>query len=223
VSVLIVTSPGFGFDAYRPMLQALVDDGVDVRVVEPGCAGDFQALADRVRAVIASQPAPPVVLAHGLGAALALAAGGPVDRYVLLAPILGVPRSAALDDALAAADLRDPVPWRGHDDLREVLLGGPVPTLGCFPAALQADLRRFRAAGELPLSLAEVEAPVWIGIGLLDELAPTEVVVPASRALPHRTVVRLGITHFDPQDYGHLALLTDPVPVRAAVRAAEGP
>jgi hypothetical protein len=191
-------------------------------VVEPGCLGDLDQLADRVRKVVAAQDPPPVVVAHGLGATVALAAGGEVERYVLLGPVLGVPRSAAIDaalDRLPGPVARDvPAPWNGRD-LRTVLLGDPVPPLTCFPPGLAAEIRTWRERG-LPLRLDRVDAPVWMAVGLLDEVAPVEVAVPASRALAERTVVRLGIAHLDPRDYTHRDLLLDPVPIRAAVRAA---
>jgi len=192
VIVVLVTSPGVAFDAYRPLYTALRDRGAAVTVVEPGCVGGLDALAARVRAVVDASDRP-VVVAHGLGATIALDAGGDVERYVLLAPVLGMPPSASLV----------------ADDL-------PV---GCFSAALAREIEGWRVSG-VPLALDRVDAPVWIGIGLLDEVAPTEIIVPRSRGLAHRTVVRLGITAFDPADYHHAALLTDPVPVRAAAIAA---
>lgn len=224
--VVLVVTPGVELAGYRPLLDALRDRDLDPEVVEFPCSGDFRALADQLHRRLAESPSPPVVVAHGLGATLALAAapGLDVDRWVLLAPILAVPHSAAvtsLGDVAPGArvDLSVARPWANEPDLRRVLLGADPPALGCFPAALARDLQGWIATGTIPLALAAIGDPVWIGVGLLDELAPVEVVIPASRALPDRRLVRLGVTHFDPVDYDHAAMLGAVAPVRAAIRA----
>ncbi|MEQ1504577.1 MAG: hypothetical protein ABMB14_20225 [Myxococcota bacterium] len=221
--VVVVVTPGVGLDAYRPLLAALANEDVDPVVITVPCSGDAEALAAIVRRRLAEVDQP-VVVAHGLGATLALLADADVHQYVFLGPVLGVPGAAALDDLAtvpvgARVDLRAPRPW-GEHDLRQVLLGATLPALGCFPAALARDLQGWIAARHVPLALDQVTAPVWLGVGLLDELAPPEVVIPTSRALPDRTVVRLGIARFDPVDYDHAALLAEPAPLRAAARVA---
>lgn len=225
--VLIVATPGVGLEGYRPLVAALRDRGVDPAVVELPCSGDAATLSAAIGRAVRGRPGA-VVVAHGLGATLALlgAPDAEVSRWVLLAPWLGVPDTAAVR-ALAGRPvvgppaLDRPAPWSGHD-LRRVLLGDRLPPLGCFPAALARDLLGWLEAGAVPVTPEAVAAPVWIGGGLLDELAPPEVLVPASRRFPERELVRLGIQRLDPVDYAHADLLSAPGPVRAAVNAAVG-
>lgn len=72
----------------------------------------------------------------------------------------------------------------------------------------------------MPIDLSHVDRPVWIAVSLGDSVASVEAVVPASRALPERHLVRLGINRMDPRDFSHADMLADPIPVRAATRAA---
>jgi pimeloyl-ACP methyl ester carboxylesterase len=224
--LVLVVTPGVGLGAYQPLLDGLRDRGFDPDVVTFPCSGDFRAFTDRVGRRIAAAPTPPIVVAHGLGATIALgSAPADVDRWVLLAPVLAVPHGAAWTELAtrsvgARVDLGRPEPWNGAADLRAVLLGDPLPALGCFPAALARDVQGWIRADVVPLDLAAIDDPVWIAVGLLDEVAPVEVVIPASRRIPERELVRLGVTHFDPVDYGHAGMLGATAPVRAAVRAA---
>ncbi|MEQ1564865.1 MAG: hypothetical protein ABMA64_04450 [Myxococcota bacterium] len=205
IPVLVVTAPGVGFDVYRPLLEGLRAAGARVEVVEPGCVGGFDSLTARVRAEI-DRGAPTVVVADGLGATLALAAGGRVERYVLLGPVLAPPDTDA--GRAAFADFTSPA-------ARAAVLGEDGG--GCVSTALAAEL----AAG-WPFTPAPVDASVWVAMGMLDELAPVEVVTPASRALGPRRLVRLGVARFDPRDYTHVDLIRDPVAVEVAVEVAVG-
>jgi hypothetical protein len=226
--VVVVPSPGLSVEAVAPWITALRDAGVTPRVVGWPCSGSMDDLRGVLRqALERSDPdAELVVLAEGVGAtlALAVAAEAPADRYVLVGPVLDVVPVAATrwvaEQAVGAAvDLDVAVPWTDHDDLRAVLLGEPIPPLGCVAPSLATEVQGWIRTGTVPLDLVGVRAPTWIGLGLLDDLAPPEAVVPASRRLPDRTLVRLGLTRLDPTDYDHAGLLRETAPVRAAVRA----
>ena len=74
-----------------------------------------------------------------------------------------------------------------------------------------------------PLHLDQVRVPVWLGVSAGDALSPVEVVVPASRALPDRELVRFGLNRFDRADFRHGELLVAPEVLRAVRRAVVRP
>lgn len=210
--VLLILTPGWDLEAYVPLIRALRDGGSEVGIVTFPCSGGLDDALARVRRAQGAEET--VVVAHGLGATLALLAGLP-HRHVLLAPVLDVwpvedTRALAALPVDVAVDLS-----AGHPDL----LGG-TPPLGCVAPRLAQTVQGWIREG-MDLPLETVDAHVWIGVGLLDQVAAVEAVVPASRRLPRRELVRLGITRLDPRDYGHVDLLVDPVPIRAAVRAVQ--
>jgi alpha-beta hydrolase superfamily lysophospholipase len=223
-TALLVTTPGLDVAHYRPLVEALREGGTEVALVAFPCSGDVDDAVAAVARAGAELPEGYVVVAHGLGATLALAAGPALapSRWVLLAPVLDIPDTkaarylATLEVGGGALGAARPE-WNGRD-LSEVLLGGEA-SLGCVAPALAREVRGWMRAGDVPLPLERIAQPVWIGLGLLDEVAATEVAVEASRRLARRELVRLGVTRFDPRDYGHLDLLMDPVPVEAAARA----
>ncbi|MCB9687386.1 MAG: hypothetical protein H6738_03770 [Alphaproteobacteria bacterium] len=223
-AVLLVWTPGVGHQGYAPLQDALLVAGHEVTVVALPCSGDAEHLAEVVGQRIASQPEPPVVVAHGVGATLALMAAdrGEVAGWVLLAPVLDVPDEAATDFVArrpigASVDLSRPLVWRDRD-VRRVVLGEDLPPLGCFPAGLARDLGRWVGPASPPIPVGAVTAPVWVGVGLLDELAPPEVVVPLARELG-ADIQRIGISGLDGRDFDHAGMLTAGPPVAAAVRA----
>lgn len=225
--VLVVVTPGFELDGYLPLVRALRDVGRDVHVLRFACAGqDARRLQDELVAAAATLPDQKAIVAHGLGATLALQAADRLkaERYVLLAPVLDVEPVAAVSFAAAhvpetdAIDLARAVAW-GGGDLADTLLGARHPALGCVPGPFAREALGWAAAREVPIALESVAVPVWIAVSLGDDVAAIEVVVPASRRLPDRTLVRLGMNHLDDQDYDHGELLTAPVPIRAAVDA----
>jgi alpha-beta hydrolase superfamily lysophospholipase len=224
---LVVVTPGFDREAFVPLARALRGSGMDVQLVDLGCGGeDAAALAEGIAAAAATTPGPDVVVAHGLGAALALRAAPSVDaeRYVLLAPLIGVVPSASIRwlaerPVGPSVELSAPLDWNGRS-IAEVVLGDGAAPLGCLSGPLAAELQRWALAAEVPVALEAVAAPVWIAVSLGDELATVEAVIPASRRLPSRAVVRLGVNRMDRRDFTHLDLLVEPAPVRAAARAA---
>ncbi|MCA9494221.1 MAG: alpha/beta fold hydrolase [Myxococcales bacterium] len=223
-AVLLVWTPGIGHEGYAPLHDALVAAGHEVSIVALPCSGDAEHLAEVVGKRISAQPEPPVVVAHGVGATLALLAAdrGEVAGWVLLAPVLDAPDEAATDFLArqtlgASVDLSRPLLWRDRD-VRHVLLGEDLPPLGCFPAGLARDLARWVGPEAPPIPVAAVTSPVWVGVGLLDELAPPEVVVPLARELG-ADIERIGISGLDGRDFDHAGMLTATPPISAAVRA----
>lgn len=222
--VLLVVTPGVALESYGPLLDALGGADAGVTVVDAPCAGqDSAELADAVRRAAARLDRP-VVVAHGLGATLALMADPPeVERYVLLAPVLA--HLPVVDSrAFAGVPVAGPVELAGDGRLSAARdrLVGPGLTYGCAPAGFAAEVAAWAGGAPIPLDLGAVDAPVWMAVSLRDDVAGVEVVVPASRALPARTLVRLGVNRLDPRDYDHAALLLDPAPIAAAAAAVAG-
>ena len=226
-AVLVVVTPGWELEGYQPLVRALRDAGRDVHVLRFACAGqDALRLQDDLVAAATTLPDDKAIVAHGLGATLALQAADRVkaERYVLLGPVLDVEPVAAVAFAAErvpetdAIDLARGAVWNGLD-LADALVGQGHPKLGCAPGPFAREVAGWALAREVPIALEAVGVPVWIGVSLGDDVAAVEVVVPASRRIPDRTLVRLGMNRMDPQDYEHGQLLTDDVPVRAAVDA----
>lgn len=224
---LLVVTPGVDLTAFLPLARALRADGMDVQALVFPAAGQTSAdYADAIASAAASLPDNTVVVSHGLGATLALLAAPRlhVDRYVLLAPVLDVSPVAVdaflADQPVAASlDLSHPVEWAGRD-ARAVLLGPELPDLGVVSGPFAAEVQGWIRAAHVPIDLSHVDRPVWIAVSLGDSVASVEAVVPASRALPERHLVRLGINRMDPQDFTHAEMLADRIPIRAATRAA---
>lgn len=219
--ILLVETPGTEPSAWRPIAAALADAGEDVRVVAFPCSGDAATFAAELQR--AEPDGPYTLVAHGIGATLALQAHLHPSRGVLLGPVLGVEPSAALA-RLAAAPLDETVRLDGHPDVAATLGVGGVP-LRCVARGLASDVQGWLAGGRVPL--AAPEYPVTVLVAPLDEIAPVEVLVPAARALgtPDRPtrVVRLGLGDFAAADVDHGGLLTDPAAVARLVRAVAAP
>ncbi len=227
MNALLVVTPGFEATAFLPLRRALEREGVQVRTLEFPVAG--QTSSDFAAAITAAADAMPehtVLVAHGFGATLSLMADPHVERMVLLAPVLAVVPQTSVRDlaavpAPAVVDLSARYAW--HDrDAASLLIGRPVPDLGYVSGAFVAEVQGWIRDGHVPVDLGRVDIPVWIAVGLADEVATVEATVPASRTLPDRALVRLGANRFDPRDYTHADLLQDEVPVRVAARAAAG-
>lgn len=225
--VLVVVTPGFAPDGFAPLARALEGRGHDVRLATVGCAaGSVADVSAGLAEAIEALPDDPIVVAHGVGAALALGAAPRVTvrRWVLLAPVLDVPPLAVLDHLAwlrlgPTLDLSGTHTWNGHD-VTTLLLGDEPPPLGCVSAPVAAGVLDWVRRGDVDIPWDAVAAPVVVLVSLGDDVAGVEVVVPASRRLRDRTVVRLGRNRLDPGDYSHGRMLTDPVPIRAAARAA---
>lgn len=172
--IVVVETPGTSPSTWAPLLAALGD----ARVVAFPCSGtpdDFRA------AIRAAVPPGATVVAHGIGATLALQAEPPAGRWVLLGPVLGA----------------------GPE--------GRLPSERCLAPAL--------ADADWSFDPATVQTQVVVLAAALDDVAPVEVLVPASRAFPHRTLIRLGIGRLDARDQDHLGLVTDPIAIAATARA----
>lgn len=225
--VLLIVTPGVELTAFLPLARGLTAGGMDVHaLVFPAASQTSADYADAIASAGATLPDYTVVVAHGLGATLALQAAPRLEvaRYVLLAPVLDL-RPLAVSGFLAdqpvgaALDLRRSLDWRGRD-VASVLLGAQKPALGVVSGPFAAEVQGWIRVGAVPVDLALVDRPVWIAVSLGDNVASVESVVPASRALPDRRLVRLGINRLDAQDYSHGEMLAGKTPVRAAVRAA---
>lgn len=224
--VLLVTTPGVRVEVYEPLVASLRGEGAHVRPVAFPCSGDPVDARQAVQRAGEELPPGYVVVAHGLGATLALSAHPRLSpgKYVLLAPILDVwpvEVTAELAERAVGTSLDLSVPLRhGEATVQELLLGPDgADALGCVAPRIAAEVQGWIRGGAVPLALEDVDVPVWIGVGLTDAVATVEAVVPASRRLPRRELVRLGVGRLDPDDYGHLEMLTAAAPVRAATRA----
>jgi hypothetical protein len=223
--VLVVMSPGFSFEEHRPLIEALQHEEHEVHVVGASCAAaNSGELIERLRLKDRELGGGYTVVSHGLGATIALLAAPELqaDEYVLLAPVLEVLPSRSM--AALAEPVIDRVialeqePSWVDIGLREVLLGGPKVMNGCLSMGLGREFQGWLGHGGAPLKLKQIEAFVWLGVSLGDEMSTVEATVPASRSLPNRHLVRFGINRFDSRDFSHWDLLSDPVPLRTAAR-----
>ena len=228
--VLLVVTPGLDADAFDAWAHRLHKARHPVTPLSLPCeAASGAQLVERIVQAGAELPEGYVVAAHGLGASLVLMAAPELEaeRLVLLGPVLDVQAVGVLDwladlELSETVDLAGELSWNGRA-VAPLLLGADPPPLTCISAGLAAEVQGWIRAGAVPLPLETVEMPTWIGVSLGDDVASVEWTVPGSRALPDRSLVRLGYTRFDPQDYEHGELLTRPVPLRVATRAVRAP
>ncbi len=221
VEILLVTSPGLSVGLYAPLVRELREAGARVTPVSFPCSGDAASLSGAVARVGRGRPV--VVVAHGVGATLALMAADRLEvaRWVLVGPVLDVvpgpwQAEVASMPEVAALDLSR-VRW----DRADAVLGAGWTEVGtCVAPGLARDVRGWLRTGLVPVDPTAVPEPVWVEVGLLDEVSAVEATVPAARRFPDATVVRPGIARLDPRDYRHLDLVREPAPVRLAARAA---
>lgn len=219
--VLVVQTPGLSRGAYAPLVHALEQEGLHPRVVGFDCGS--HDLADLVDQLVAAAGPELVVVAHGLGATLALEAAPRLQgaRFVLSAPILGVVPQPGLLEAVQG-DVGASVVL--SEARAAPLLGEPVPELSCVPVPFAAEVQSWVRAGSVPLDLAAVDEPVFMVLSLGDDVATVEATLPAARQLAGpRRVLRVGISRFDPQDYQHAQLLSEPRLLRVLAREARQP
>ncbi|TNE84207.1 MAG: hypothetical protein EP330_30265 [Deltaproteobacteria bacterium] len=236
-TVLVVATPGYAPEAFRPLAEFLVKKGHDVRLLSFPClpddASDYRRSIDEAAGTLGEH----AVVAHGLGATLVLGTRLGAEQLALLGPVLAPARSEAADLVAGMAvgpdvdltisidkwtsgrqvNLSVPRPF-GATDAASVLLGEDPPLQECASGPLAAEVQRWYLEGP-DVDLASIATPTWIGVGLLDRLSPVEVLVPASRELPNRRLLRLGITRLDGKDLDHLGLLRDKVAHKAAYKA----
>ncbi len=222
LEILLVMSPGLTQEAYDPLIHALRAEGAEVTPVGFPCSGDAESLSGAVARAGAGREV--VVVAHGIGATLALKAADDLDvrRWVLSGPVLGAVRSPALTDVVGLTLGRSRVELSALPDaVGDVWLGeGWRPLSTCVAPGLARDVQWWAESAHVPVDPSEIEAPVWVQLGLLDEVATLEATVPAARRFPDGTLVRPGVSRLDPVDYRHLDLIRAPAPMRLAVRAA---
>jgi hypothetical protein len=210
--VVVVVSPGVAVEAYTDLIREIRDAGHDVSAEHVSCATTgFDAAARSLHRRLVGH-SDHVLVAHGFGASVALRAHAPTSRrYVLLAPVLDIWPVSAMRSVRLTADWPELQP----------LLGTPLAA-DCFSASLARDLEDWLQTGEVPTShLSSIAEPVWLAVSAGDNLAGVEAVIPASRELPERTVIRLGKKRLDPIDFDHGQMLTHPIPIKAVVKALE--
>lgn len=219
LEILLVTSPGLELELYEPLVTELREAGAEVTAVSFPCSGDATSHAE---SIVRAADGHEVVVAHGLGATLALSVADRLDveRWVLVGPVLDVVTGPWVHEATT-------LPIEGRIELAQLperadaLLGtGWADVVGCLAPGFARDLQTWARIGELPIDPLSHTRPTWIELGLLDEIATIEANVPVSRTFPNRHLVRPGVARFDPKDYRHLDLVRDAVPVKLATRAA---
>jgi len=227
-SALVVVSPGMERMAFQPLIDELVASSIDVRILRFGCdLPGVDAHLSRLDEVVRAGAEDEVLVAHGYGATLLLLGAEhlPTRRLVLLAPVVG-PVQGPLVDHLSALpiglslDLGEALLWREMDAW--ALMVGGSHRGRCVSAEAAREAQAWLRTGP-PLHLLQVSSPVWLGVGAGDEVSPLEVVVPMTRALPARTLVRFGINRFDAADFSHGELLESPQVLRAVRQAVARP
>lgn len=222
LEILLVTSPGLTQAAYEPLIHELREDGAAIAPVTFPCSGDLDALTEAVAR--AGEGRRVVVVAHGVGATLALRAADrlEVERWVLIAPVLGVVPGPGLTAVSNLALDRSRVDLAGVPAaLGDVWLGaGWEQHATCVAPGLARDIQWWIASSHVPVDPSAIREPVWVELGLLDEIATIEATLPQVRRFPSHELVRPGIGRLDPEDYRHLDLIRSAAPVRLAARAA---
>lgn len=240
-TVLLVVTPGYDPSAYEPLTAFLVKKGKDVRVLSFHCLPqDSKGLTRGLREAASTLPGDFTVVAHGLGAVLPLMVDDQIQaaQYVFLGPTLATHHSAAATTAMNGSagpevDLTISIDqWKsgrsvdisvprafGETDVATALLGQDPPLMDCASGPFAVEVQDWYRAGRPPIDYTKIQTPVWIGAGLLDRLAPVEALIPASRELPNRELVRLGITRLDGRDLDHVGLLRDKIAAKAAAKA----
>jgi pimeloyl-ACP methyl ester carboxylesterase len=222
--VLLVLSPGFSFEEHRGLIDEIRRRDHELHIVGSSCAAPgLESLRQEIRSADLEFKGSYTLIAHSVGASVALQVAPEIkaDHYILLAPVLGVSASRGLEylmtlDIHSRVELAQELAW-GEDTLQGALLG-KMDYSGCLSMGVARDLRSWVREGKLSLPLSSLEVPVWIGTSLGDELSPVEVLVPLSRTIKGRRLVRFGLNRFDPQDYSHGELLMSKRPVRSAVK-----
>lgn len=220
LEILLVTSPGLELALYEPLVTELRERGASVTPVAFPCSGDA---ASHTESLVRAAQGHTVVVAHGLGATLALSAADRLDveRWILVGPVLDVVPGPWIHEASAlTVDARvelSEIPVERGD---AILGEGWTEVAGCLAPGFARDLQTWARTGALPVDPTRIDEPVWVELGLLDEIASVEANVPASRSFPTRELVRPGVARLDSKDYRHLDLVRDPVPVKLAAKAA---
>ncbi len=200
--ILLVETPGTDPAAWRPLIATLESTGERVDVVAFPCSGDAASFAAAIGR--AEPDGPYTLVAHGIGATLALQADLHPSRAILLGPVLGVEPSVALA-RVALRPLDADVRLDRHpDDAADLGVGGV--RLRCVARGLAEDVLGWISTGTVPIG--PIDAPITVLSAPLDEIAPVELLVPAARALGAR-VVRLGLGDLASRDLDHAGLLTD--------------
>ena len=204
--ILLVETPGTETAAWKPLIVALQAVGEQVQVVAFPCSGNaasFSAAIER-----AEPDGAYILVAHGIGATLALNAEIQPVELVLLGPVLGYEPSATLQ-AFASAEIPVRVDLDPSPTVARALGIAGIP-LGCVASGLAADIQGWMRSGRVPLQRPTM--PVTVFAAPLDEIAPVELLIPAARALATHgnvRVVRLGLGDFASADVDHAGLLTD--------------
>lgn len=222
---LIVATPGLAMPAWDPLVQALEAEGLDAWIARfpPGAQDPDDIVA--IGIPTARRMVPPAALAlvgHGPGGTLAARAAleDPPRALALLGAPLSPPRSGLVSWLVdlpvppEGLDLaRVTATWQGRPAL-PLLVGAAPPPLERASAAWLRGLQAWVRRGA-PVDLRDAVFPVRAGTGLLDEVAPAEVVRPWLGDGAH---LRFGTLRMDPQDYDNAALLAQERPTRALAR-----
>lgn len=207
--MVVVGSPGVPAEAYDAWTGRMAHGGRDVQFVAASCDATLDSLIADVIEVASHSPGELVLVGHGLGGTVAVMAAPQVSpvRLVLLAPVLGWKHpSKALEEAAAG----------GGAGVLEIAGGN------CAFSPIGESAAQWVVTRTVPVALDQIDAPAWIGVSLGDNVASVEDVVPASRDLARRELVRFGFDHLNRTDFDHGQLLSHPVPIKAAVRALRG-
>lgn len=215
---LLVVTPGLSLRETAPLVAGIEAAGVDVHALV--FAVDAQAPA-AMRAAVAAGVAslrgrPVALIGHGLGGTLAIQAA-PAAQPDAVA-VVGAPL-AAPEQRLTQWLGAQPVPALGltpveaasatwnEQAVLPLLVGEPVPALKPVSSAWLTEVQSWTTPG-WRAGVGRVQAPLWIGAGALDNLAPPEAVRP--EVPDGATFVRFGLMRLDPADPTHVDLLRWP-------------
>ena len=222
--VLLVLNPAFSFEEHLTLVDELQQREHRIHLVGLTCAAPgLDSLSEHILAKERQIAGPYTLIAHGIAASVALQTAPSLraDELILLAPVLDIYPSRA-HQSLAAREVTETVSlaksgaWNEGDEIQALF--GQGEWKGCLSMQVAREIQTWMKGNGPVLKLGAIEQPVWVGTSLGDEFSPVEGLVPASRNIPHRQLVRFGINRLDPKDYGHGEFITSKKLVKAAVK-----
>jgi hypothetical protein len=234
---LLVVTPGLALRETDALVAGIEAAGVDVFQISfgPGEQEPAHMRAAIVAGVAALRGPPVALVGHGPGGTLAVQAA--VEARPDAVAVVGAPLVSA-EQRLTTWLARREVPALGltpadaaaatwnENPVLPLLLGENAPALAPMDAPWLVELQSWTRPGWTAGAVG-VTAPLWVGAGALDNLAPPEAVHPG---VPDgATFVRFGLMRLDPADPSNTDLLRWPAVaeemgawLRTTLRAARG-
>ena len=202
--IVLLPEPGLSLVHTARLSQELAHRGYRVHRVSYDCdAPSLQAIAADLASLNVDES---IVIAHGLGARLAIQADLQPAGWLLVGPTL---------DLLPLQDL---TLYPDDPEASERLFGDGVQ-FACGAELARAELSKWAARGPAPINVSGITAPTLVLVSAGDDVAPVETTVPVALAIDGVDLIRIGVGGWAHADLSHIALTDDPRGRRAIYRA----